>query len=922
MTSSRRRLRTTPPIRNGVLLEKTVIFKPGSSLYIGFSSANSNITVPSNTRLIFDGVKFVFPTNLYSAAAGNTDYPLLTVFGGSDITNLVMRGGTATGYAFDIFASDLSTNNWQPTNGVAFLRLTSTAGNGNNGITVNGLTCSWLGGPAVAVDGIGTTSDSAVTASTLSGNIKIVDCTFFRCGCPMWDYQRPYNWLAGYPTNTTLQQAQYASNYMVPGSVVVGQVSFTNGSSTVYFNNAAGTVPASTSGALTKAVFFYGTTMPTISGSSIPLRFGTPYWVNTSSSTGITVSLTYGGAAVSFTSSGTGVQMLYGINDLYYFPNTTLRSDLNSQPAYDGAFELAWCTNITISGTRFSALGDAMNVVNCSLATMTGCTVWESVMGAINWGPGCRDVSFSNNSVNGGNGSRLITIENFVKRVTGTANTFTNGGRGSLFVNVSDMIISKNTFVTPTTKNTPAFGNGQWDFKVGAWQRSPVFQFNTQPGVATLSTNIILTENTIWTTNTTAALLTAPYMDNFVFADNVFLGESLAAPVYGTVARQQGIAGIIANQPWYNYTLRGNKGIENRVTDSYTVTLSAASTNLTFPHNLHPALFQSLYGVSSVYYSITASGVGSVYPVATSADATNITIGFSGNLPTGTPITVPYSIESKPVFTGSLSGVTDLDALAFINRVKGRGGILTPTEMAAINTLIVGLKSDGNWSHIITAGPLLGGFNGFDMLLKAPLNINPEATFGGIVPTNITSRGVYFDGSTSYMLTPLAPNNITANGGFPSVNVGGLGIYLNDTTFPTQTGGAIAIGIFDGTDRLTLQPAGATANGYWGGNSVTASQSGLNFATNYISITRSSTTSLVLGYTSSGSFSTTAAVTTSTTPAGSSDNIAIGGRYRGTSPLNPFVGTVGWWDVTDGAETRSTMFTRIKTFLTSIGRLP
>jgi hypothetical protein len=388
------------------------------------------------------------------------------------------------------------------------------------------------------------------------------------------------------------------------------------------------------------------------------------------------------------------------------------------------------------------------------------------------------------------------------------------------------------------------------------------------------------------------------------------------------VARQQGIAGIIATQPWFNYTLRGNKGLENRATDSYTVTLGAASTNLTFPHYLHPALFQPNYGVGSVSYAVTASGVGAAYPVSTSADGTNITIGFSANLPTGSAITVPYSIESKPNFTGGAGGVTDADALAYIARVKARGGMITPTEMAAVNTLIAGLKSDGNWSHIITAGPLLGGFNGFDMLLKAPLNVNPETTFGGIVPTNITSRGVYFDGSSSYMLAPIAPNNTTANGGFPSTSVGGLGVYLNDLSFPSQTAGAIAIGIFDGSDRISIQPAGAVANGYWGGNSTTVTQAGLTLATNYLSVTRSGITSLVLGYTSSGSFSSTAAVTTSTTPAGSSDNIGIGGRFRGTSLINPYVGTIAWFDVTDGAETRSTMFTRIKTFLTSIGRLP
>jgi hypothetical protein len=59
-------------------------------------------------------------------------------------------------------------------------------------------------------------------------------------------------------------------------------------------------------------------------------------------------------------------------------------------------------------------------------------------------------------------------------------------------------------------------------------------------------------------------------------------------------------------------------------------------------------------------------------------------------------------------FLASSIGQFDADAQAFFNRVTTAGGTLSNTEKTAVNTLVIQMKTDGIWTKIKAAYPMVG----------------------------------------------------------------------------------------------------------------------------------------------------------------------------------------------------------------------
>lgn len=910
---------------------KVIIFKPGSTYLLGMQNVASNIALFSNLKVIADGATFALPTSLSVPLSGNTDYPLLRCFvAPANIQNFTWQGGTVVGYGFDLTANTLSTNNWQTTNGVCFIQARGSATAAPQNITIDKLTAYWLGGPAVDIEGYGITGSngSGITTNQAS-NITIRDCNFDHCGAPLWDYQRAYNWLAFYPTNLTTQNWQFASNNMVAQSTIIGAVTTTSGSTTVPFNNSPTIVPVSAAATPQNCVFFYGPTMPTYTGQSTPtLRFGYPYYVVASSSTGISISLTYGGAAISFSQTmSSGLYMVYGINNNYVFPGTRTRVDLGYNPTYNGAWQVSYASNVVIRGNRWSGCGDSHTLFQSSTVSMMNNIVSSAVMGCLFVGNQCSDVLIEGNIFNGNNGSRVLTIEDGSTQIAVIGNKFLNGGRGLLANNVSGLTFSGNICNNLTIKNNPVPGLGQWDFTYGNWSGNNGFLFGAIPGSTfiTTSTNIVITGNTFFSTNSPRLFQFSPFMNGLTVTGNHING-SYPVNVYGQVNRGQGLPGMLFGLPPVRYTVEANEGMKTIDEGTYTFTLGTSSTNLVIPHSLSPNVWGYNYNAYAPAYSIQVSGLGVIYPVTNSADTTNIYVGYSGTIPTGMPLTVQYRIKSISGIAGqpTFVGTTDTDAYNYISAVAANGGNLSGTETLAISALIAGFKSDGNWSHIVGLYPLRGGFNGFNVAAKLPLGLSLVAPYAGIVETNITSRGPYFDGVSSWISTPLSAGNVTGNGGFPSTLVGGVGLFVNDTTYNTANSTAIPVGIYNGTDRYGFTFSNNNFQGYWGG--ATSATSGTQTMTSQSAIVqRSSATSLVLseytgGNYSTGTFTSGTAVVTSTTPAGGgTDTMGIGGRVRSGVLYNGYAGVISFVVFTDGAATASTLASRITTFLAATG---
>ena len=78
-----------------------------------------------------------------------------------------------------------------------------------------------------------------------------------------------------------------------------------------------------------------------------------------------------------------------------------------------------------------------------------------SRMGAFFLAEFCKNATITANIVDGGNGSRVISVEKSTEDVTMVGNTFRNGGRGAWINQPRNLIIQGNIFINNTTKNDP-----------------------------------------------------------------------------------------------------------------------------------------------------------------------------------------------------------------------------------------------------------------------------------------------------------------------------------------------------------------------------------------------------------------------------------------------------------------------------------
>jgi len=127
-----------------------------------------------------------------------------------------------------------------------------------------------------------------------------------------------------------------------------------------------------------------------------------------------------------------------------------------------------------------------------------------------------------------------------------------------------------------------------------------------------------------------------------------------------------------------------------------------------------------------------------------------------------------------PSFMGfDKAGFGDPDALAFFARVTAAGGTLSATEKAAVNTLVVDMKSAGIWSAMKAIYPMVGA-----SAAACSQNLK-SASFAGSFFGGVTfaSTGVTGNGTTGYFDTTFNPNTSITD-----INSAHLSIYSRTTT--------------------------------------------------------------------------------------------------------------------------------------------
>lgn len=156
--------------------------------------------------------------------------------------------------------------------------------------------------------------------------------------------------------------------------------------------------------------------------------------------------------------------------------------------------------------------------------------------------------------------------------------------------------------------------------------------------------------------------------------------------------------------------------------------------------------------------------------------------------------------------------VFDIDALNYIQAVEvADGQILENPVKTAINTLVVGLKTDGIWSNISACGILAGArtLSGALIPLKGPAPTN----FNFVSGDYTRSGGLSGDGFTKYINTNIAANSRPSNSAHISVYVSNSATLPNIITTQIIIGTGLAGSPVSGVDNFYILKGTPTSVG-------------------------------------------------------------------------------------------------------------
>ena len=190
-----------------------------------------------------------------------------------------------------------------------------------------------------------------------------------------------------------------------------------------------------------------------------------------------------------------------------------------------GGVDVSQSRNVIVSGCRMNACGDAMHVYECHDVVLSANQVTGARMGAFFVAEYCKNVTVVGNTVEGTNGSRVLSVEKSAEDVVIIGNTFRNGGRGTWINQPKNIVIANNIFCENTLKATPVTGIGRHTYhEKDGFEKYPELYFTTYVPGAEYGP-VILRDN-IFTLSPSASLAVAFRNGGrgIVFENNVFRG--------------------------------------------------------------------------------------------------------------------------------------------------------------------------------------------------------------------------------------------------------------------------------------------------------------------------------------------------------------------------------------------------------------
>lgn len=440
-----------------------------------FLAGRESVPLSSGTTVLAHGARFLLPATLGERAR-------VVLFAGRDVVDFAWFGGHFQGHCFD---HRRPPNSWEPNANTRALAVSTSAGGRTANLRFRDLSAHRIAGAVVNVEGV-KRAGAEREVDTFAANVSVQDCTFLDCGKFMWDYGLLWQ-IITWPEEYAAADVAMAYRYF-PASLLRPHVRLEDGDDRVRFDNRADAIPASRNGGWEGTVSFLGSRLPA------NLVRGRRYFVVEAGPEFLRVAAEPGGQPLRFAgSAGPDTGLIHNLSLAFYH----LFQPAGAGPG-KGGIDLVACRNTTLSGNRLSALGDTMHLQCCHNNVFSGNQILGSRMGAFFLAEFCCNSTVTGNTVDGTNGSRVMSIEKSNTDVTVIGNTFRNGGRGSWINQPCNLVMQGNVFVNNTTKCENHPWRGRKSFETGTEERYAELYFtlhepNGSYGPVILRDNIFVT---------------------------------------------------------------------------------------------------------------------------------------------------------------------------------------------------------------------------------------------------------------------------------------------------------------------------------------------------------------------------------------------------------------------------------------------
>ena len=433
------------------------------------------IPLSSNTTVRAHGARFLLPEHLGDRAH-------LTLFAGRDLTNFAWHGGHFEGYCFD---HRNPPNTWEPNVCTRVLVIETSRGGVTADLLFRDISARKIAGAVITVQGC-KRADSERGVETFATRVRVQDCTLLDSGKFMWDYGLLWQILV-WPEEYTPADVALAWRYFRQ-DLVRRPIRMREGDDRVGFDNTRDPIAVSRSAVAEESVCFFGDALPA------NIVRGRQYYVVDAGPAHLRVAECVGGPPLRFVgSAGPHAGLITNLAHAFYH----LFWPIGTGPG-KGAVDLVACRQTNWTGNTLSALGDTMHLQCCQHNVFANNQIVGSRMGAFFIAEYCQDTTVTGNTVDGTNGSRVMSVEKSSIDTVIVGNTFRNGGRGTWINQPQNLILQGNVFINNTTKCERQPWRGRKTFVTGDYERYAELSFTLHEpqgryGPVLIRNNIIVT---------------------------------------------------------------------------------------------------------------------------------------------------------------------------------------------------------------------------------------------------------------------------------------------------------------------------------------------------------------------------------------------------------------------------------------------